>query len=145
MKTRRAEPVPPSADALLAAPDSDYMSPRQLAFFRARLLEQRREVLERERAVRARLAAREVTADPADRAAQEEERWLDLRLREREAQLLRKIDQALRRIERGDYGYCEITGEPIGIPRLLARPTATVCADIKDYNEQREARFRNTR
>jgi len=121
------------------------MSTDQLAFFRNLLLEQRGEVLQRERAARERLTHRETVSDPADRAAQEEEHWLDLRLRERESLLLRKIDLALRLIQRGDYGYCEITGEPIGIPRLLARPTATVCADIKDYNEQREARYRDAR
>src|SRR3546814_20085606 len=77
-----------------------------------------------------RLHEREVFADPADRATAEEEHWLDLRLRERESLLLKKIDEALRRIEGNEYGYCEKTGDPIGIPRLLARHTATVCVEI---------------
>ena len=82
-------------------------------------------------------------ADPADRATAEEEHWLDLRLRERESLLLRKIDEALKRIVDREYGYCEKTGDPIGIPRLLARPTATVCVDIKGQDERVEAQYRD--
>ena len=78
-----------------------------------------------------------------DRATAEEEHWLDLRLRERESLLLRKIDEALRRIAEKEFGYCEKTGDPIGIPRLLARPTATVCVDIKGQDERVEAQFRD--
>lgn len=78
-----------------AMSEDDYMNDAQLAFFRQRLLEQRAEVLEREREIRERLNHRESAADPVDRAATEEERWLDLRLRDRENKLLRKIDSAL--------------------------------------------------
>jgi DnaK suppressor protein len=115
----------------------------QLEFFRRRLLQMREEVLAREVDVKERLHQREVFADPADRASAEEEHWLDLRLRERESLLLRKIEEALRRIKDKEYGYCEVTGEPIGIPRLLARPTATVCVDVKGHNEQIESQFRD--
>jgi DnaK suppressor protein len=121
----------------------DYMNDLQLDFFRRRLVQMREEVLARELDVKERLHQREVFADPADRASAEEEHWLDLRLRERESLLLRKIDEALRRIKDKEYGYCEVTGEPIGIPRLLARPTATVCVDVKGHNEQIESQFRD--
>src|SRR3546814_2435317 len=99
----------------------------------------RGEVLQRERDVKERLHEREVFAEPADRATAEEEHWLDLRLRELESLLLKKIDEALRRIEGKEYVYCEKTGDPIGIPRLLARPTATVCVDVKGQDEQLDA------
>jgi DnaK suppressor protein len=124
-------------------PESAYMNDTQLEFFRGRLLQMRSEVVDREVDVKERLHQRESFADPADRATAEEEHWLDLRLRERESLLLRKIDDALRRIRDREYGYCEVTGEPIGIPRLLARPTATVCVDVKGQNEQIESQFRD--
>ena len=124
-------------------PESAYMNDTQLEFFRQQLLQMRSEVVEREVDVKERLHQRESFADPADRATAEEEHWLDLRLRERESLLLRKIDDALRRIRDREYGYCEVTGEAIGIPRLLARPTATVCVDVKGQNEQIESQFRD--
>jgi len=133
----------PTEDQLRAMSDDDYMNDTQLEFFRHRLLQMRAEVLEREVDVKERLHQREVFADPADRATAEEEHWLDLRLRERESLLLRKIDDALRRLENREYGYCEKTGDPIGIPRLLARPTATVCVDVKGQDERVEAQFRD--
>jgi DnaK suppressor protein len=147
------KPAHRPADALLAGAmteaqvrkmsTGDYMNDVQLEFFRRRLLQMREEVLAREVDVKERLHQREVFADPADRASAEEEHWLDLRLRERESLLLRKIEEALRRIKDKEYGYCEVTGEPIGIPRLLARPTATVCVDVKGHNEQIESQFRD--
>jgi DnaK suppressor protein len=124
-------------------PEAAYMNETQLEFFRVRLLQMRSEVVDREVDVKERLHQRESFADPADRATAEEEHWLDLRLRERESLLLRKIDEALHRIRDREYGYCEVTGEPIGIPRLLARPTATVCVDVKGQNEQIESQFRD--
>lgn len=123
--------------------DKDYMNDAQLSFFRYRLLQMRSEVLAREVDVKERLHQREVFADPADRATAEEEHWLDLRLRERESLLLRKIDDALRRIADREFGYCEKTGDAIGIPRLLARPTATVCVDVKGQDERIESQFRD--
>lgn len=133
----------PSEQQIRAMKDSDYMNDVQMEFFRHRLLQMRQEVLQRELDVKERLHEREVFADPADRATAEEEHWLDLRLRERESLLLKKIDEALRRIENKDYGYCEKTGDAIGIPRLLARPTATVCVDVKGQDERVEAQFRD--
>lgn len=130
-------------DEIRGAPDAEYMNDEQLGFFRDRLLQMRAEVLERELDVKERLHQREVFADPADRASAEEEHWLDLRLRERESLLLRKIEDALRRIRDKEYGWCEKTGEPIGIARLLARPTATVCVDVKGQNERAESQYRD--
>lgn len=124
-------------------PEGAYMNETQLEFFRVKLLQMRNEVVDREVDVKERLHQRESFADPADRATAEEEHWLDLRLRERESLLLRKIDEALHRLREREYGYCEVTGEAIGIPRLLARPTATVCVDVKGQNEQIESQFRD--
>lgn len=130
-------------DRIRRMSDKEYMNDTQLSFFRYRLLQMRNEVLARELDVKERLHQREVFADPADRATAEEEHWLDLRLRERESLLLRKIDDALRRISDREFGYCEKTGDPIGIPRLLARPTATVCVDVKGQDERIESQFRD--
>jgi len=124
-------------------PDSEYMNDAQLDFFRQRLVQMKEEVLRREVDAKERLHEREVFADPADRATAEEEHWLDLRLRERESMLLRKVDDALRRIKEKEYGYCEKTGEAIGILRLLARPTATVIVDVKGLHEKVETHFRD--
>ncbi|MGH8631105.1 MAG: RNA polymerase-binding protein DksA, partial [Burkholderiales bacterium] len=140
--------IPPPGGVISEAdvrrmPESAYMNDIQLEFFRQRLLQMRAEVVDREVDVKERLHQRESFADPADRATAEEEHWLDLRLRERESLLLRKIDDALRRLENREYGYCEKTGDPIGIPRLLARPTATVCVDVKGQDERVEAQFRD--
>lgn len=132
-----------SEEQIRNAPAGDYMNDAQLVFFRDRLLQMRAEVLARELEVKERLHQREVFADPADRASAEEEHWLDLRLRERESLLLRKIEDALRRIRDKEYGWCEKTGEPIGIARLLARPTATVCVDIKGQDERAESQYRD--
>ncbi|MFP5304827.1 MAG: RNA polymerase-binding protein DksA [Gammaproteobacteria bacterium] len=145
--TKKTRPVsfdgPLSEESIKVMSENDYMNDAQLEFFRRRLLQMRQEVLQREMDVKERLHEREVFADPADRATAEEEHWLDLRLRERESLLLRKIDDALRRIEAKEYGYCEKTGDPIGIPRLLARPTATVCVDVKGQDERVEAQYRD--
>ncbi|MEW6167528.1 MAG: RNA polymerase-binding protein DksA [Pseudomonadota bacterium] len=145
--TKKTPPVsfdgPLTEESIKVMSENDYMNDAQLEFFRRRLLQMRQEVLQREMDVKERLHEREVFADPADRATAEEEHWLDLRLRERESLLLRKIDDALRRIEAREYGYCEKTGDPIGIPRLLARPTATVCVDVKGQDERVEAQYRD--
>ena len=124
-------------------PESEYMNSDQLDFFRNRLLAMREEVLSREAAILDQLNQHERPADPADQATAEEEHALALRLRERESMLLRKIDESLLRIRNKDYGYCEKTGEPIGIPRLLARPTATVCVQVKDHDEKVELHFKS--
>ncbi len=123
---------------LLNAPEQDYMNAEQLEFFRQRLMAQREEIENDIARARNELSNGENEPDELDRASAEEERWLSLRISEREGKLLRKIDEAIQRIDDGDYGYCEDTGDPIGIPRLLARPTATLSAEAKTRREQLE-------
>lgn len=130
---------------LLRMAEKHYMNDEQLAFFRHKLLEMRTELTSRSNEVKQRLHENDAIADPNDRATAEEEHWLDLRLREREAYLIRKIDESLQAIENGDYGWCEQTGDPIGIPRLLARPTATVSIDVKNIAELNEAHYSDSR
>ncbi len=130
---------------LLAMPANDYMNPEQLAFFRQRLLDEQAQVEAHLREVREAMASHERDSDTLDQAAFEEELRLQLRQADRETRLLANIEAALRRIESGDYGYCEETGEPIGIPRLLLRPTARLCLEAKERQEQREHHYRKVR
>ena len=123
---------------LLRAPASAYMSPEQLAFFRERLISTQRELLEKANVTSEHPREHELEADPTDQATIEEEYALELRARDRERKLLKKIDEALRRIEEGSYGYCEETGEPIGIARLIARPTATLSIEAQSRREQKQ-------
>lgn len=127
---------------LRAAPEEEYMSEEQLDFFRQQLLAQRDAIEADIARARTELSAAQNEPDELDRASAEEERWLSLRISEREGKLLRKIDEALARIDDGSYGYCEDTGDPIGIPRLLARPTATLSAEAKTRREQLEKTHR---
>ncbi|MCE1185872.1 RNA polymerase-binding protein DksA [Zoogloea sp.] len=121
---------------LLAMPEDDYMNPAQLEFFRVRLSTMRDELLENAASTGANLRENELVADPADRATVEEEHALELRVRDRERKLLKKIGEALQRIDDGEYGWCEETGDPIGIGRLLARPTATLSIDAQERRER---------
>ncbi len=121
---------------ILAMPEDDYMNPAQLAFFRDRLAKMRDELLENAASTGANLRENELVADPADRATVEEEHALELRVRYRERKLIKKIEEALGRIEEGEYGWCEETGDPIGIGRLLARPTATLSIDAQERRER---------
>jgi DnaK suppressor protein len=123
---------------LMRAPASQYMSAEQLAFFRERLRETQRELLEKANLTSEHLREHELEADPTDQATIEEEYALELRARDRERKLLKKIDEALRRIDEGSYGYCEETGEPIGIARLIARPTATLSVEAQTRREQKQ-------
>jgi DnaK suppressor protein len=127
---------PMSEPEILAAPEDDYMNPAQLEFFRVRLTRMREELLENAASTGASLRENEIVADPADRATVEEEHALELRVRDRERKLLKKIDEALSRISEGEYGWCEETGDPIGIGRLLARPTATLSIDAQERRER---------
>lgn len=131
--------------ALLAQPESDYMNAAQLAFFKQRLLDEREELTSHLREVKAAIASHERDSDEADQASFEEELRLALRQADRESRLIINIDAALKRIESGEYGYCEETGEPIGIPRLLFRPTAKLCIEAKERQEQKEHHYRKAR
>jgi len=130
-------------EALLQMSDEDYMSQPQLEFFRHFLMELRQETMDSIEDAKQRLANPPESNDEADRASYEEESRMLLRIVDRERKLLPKIDAALRRIDTGDYGFCLESGEPIGLPRLLVRPTAELCAEVKMLNERRERFFRD--
>jgi len=121
---------------LLEAPEKDYMNEAQLAFFRLRLLELRAQLLNNADDTGQHLRENEVTTDPSDRATLEEEYTLELRTRDRERKLLKKIEKSIKLIDDGSYGYCEETGEPIGVARLLARPTATLSLEAQERRER---------
>ncbi len=124
-------------------PEEDYMNDEQLAFFKDLLLKLRDETLERISDARTNMSGeKEVEPDELDLAQREESNMLMLRIMSRETKLLKKIDEALERINEGSYGFCEVTGESIGVARLLARPTATLCMDEKERQEQIERNYR---
>jgi DnaK suppressor protein len=123
---------------IVAMPDSDYMNESQLEFFRARLHQMERDLLANAGETTEHLRETVIVPDPADRATIEEEHALELRTRDRERKLLKKIQQSLARIDSGEYGWCEETGDPIGVPRLLARPTATLSLEAQQRRELRQ-------
>ncbi|QFU00222.1 RNA polymerase-binding transcription factor DksA [Halomonas sp. THAF5a] len=137
----------PSAEEtrLLSMPADDYMNDEQLAFFRRRLLADKARIEEHLGDIRAAMAGHERDSDELDQAAFEEVLRLQLRQADRETRLLANIGAALRRIEAGDYGYCEESGEPIGLPRLLLRPTARLSLEAKERQEHRETHYRKNR
>ena len=126
---------------LLAMPEKDYMNDRQLEFFRNRLSAMEAELRSNAGQTTENLRETTVVPDPADRATIEEEHALELRTRDRERKLLKKVQSAIKRIDDGDYGYCEETGEPIGVARLLARPTATLCLEAQERREIKQKMF----
>jgi DnaK suppressor protein len=153
-------PVPPVIDevdgeqrfSLLSGPrnvkpyvvrkDEEYMSKEQLDHFRRILASWKRDLMQE--VDRTMLHMKDEAAnfpDPNDRATQESEFSLELRTRDRERKLIRKIDEALKRIEDGSYGYCLETGEPIGVKRLEARPVATLSVEAQERRERREKQF----
>ena len=129
---------------LLTQPADDYMNDAQQQFFRALLLSQRGELQARMAEEFATLRERETSSDPADIGSAEEQRQWQLRQLEREKKLLDKIDEALDRLARSEYGWCRETGEAIGLKRLLLRPTASLCIEAKERQEQREKHLRHT-
>ena len=126
---------------LLKMPEKDYMNAEQLAFFHHRLQVMEAELRQNADDTTEHLRETVVVPDPADRATIEEEHALELRTRDRERKLLKKVQQVLTLIEAGDYGYCEETGEPIGIPRLLARPTATLSLEAQQRRELKQKMY----
>ena len=131
----------PTEEQLLKTRDSDYMNEEQLAYFKHRLQQMEGELLQNADETTEHLRESVIVPDPADRATIEEEHALELRTRDRERKLLKKVQQALARIESGEYGYCEETGDPIGIPRLLARPTATLSLEAQQRREMKQKMF----
>ena len=121
------------------AEDEPFMNDRQLEYFRRKLIVWKQELLDQssETIEHPQDSARNVP-DLADRASEETDRALELRTRDRQRKLVAKIDAALRRIENGEYGYCEMTGEPISLKRLDARPIATMTLEAQEKHERRE-------
>jgi len=125
-------------EEILKMSDKDYMNDAQLAFFKARLQQLERDLLKNAGETTEHLRETVLVPDPADRATIEEEHALELRTRDRERKLLKKVQQAIASIDAGEYGWCEETGEPIGIPRLLARPTATLSLEAQQRRELKQ-------
>lgn len=135
--TMKAEVFLP--DDYRPAEDEPFMNERQLEYFRRKLIAWRNDLLEdsRDTIVGLQDGTRAIP-DVADRASEETDRALELRTRDRQRKLVAKIDAALRRIEEGEYGYCEVTGEPISLKRLDARPIATMSLEAQERHERRE-------
>jgi DnaK suppressor protein len=139
-KTKTAEEM--SDEELLAMPESEYMNIKQMMYFRLKLIELKKGILESAGATTEHLRDDSaVVPDPTDRATIEEEHALELRTRDRERKLLKKIEQSIGRIDAGDYGYCDETGEAIGVGRLLARPTATLSLEAQQRRELKQKMF----
>jgi DnaK suppressor protein len=127
---------------IIAMPDTEYMNDMQMAFFRLKLVQLKNEVLSNASETTEHLREDTVVVpDPADRATIEEEHALELRTRDRERKLLKKIEQSIHRIDSGDYGYCDETGEAIGVGRLLARPTASLSLEAQERREIKQRMF----
>jgi len=123
----------------LPSEDEEFMNPRQVEYFRRKLLRWRADLLREADGTLASLSEGGIAeADITDRASVETDRALELRTRDRARKLIGKIDQALSRIENGSYGYCEETGEPIGLRRLEARPIATLSIEAQERHERME-------
>ncbi|EER60063.1 transcriptional regulator, TraR/DksA family [Acidovorax delafieldii 2AN] len=139
-KTKPAEEL---TDAeVIAMPDSEYMNEKQMAFFRLKLVQLKQDIHNSAGETTEHLREDTVVVpDPADRATIEEEHALELRTRDRERKLLKKIEQSIARIDSGDYGYCDETGEPIGVGRLIARPTATLSLEAQQRRELKQKMF----
>jgi DnaK suppressor protein len=127
---------------LQAMPEAEYMNDKQIDFFRARLQQQKDDLLSNAGETTEHLREdTSIVPDPADRATIEEEHALELRTRDRERKLLKKIAQSLGRLDTGEYGFCDETGEPIGLARLLARPTATLSLEAQQRRELKQKMF----
>ncbi|MFT4243609.1 MAG: RNA polymerase-binding protein DksA [Acidovorax sp.] len=139
-KTKSADEL---TDAeVIAMPDSEYMNDKQMAFFRRKLVQLKQDIHNSAGETTEHLREDTVVVpDPADRATIEEEHALELRTRDRERKLLKKIEQSIARIDAGDYGYCDETGEPIGVGRLIARPTATLSLEAQQRRELKQKMF----
>lgn len=139
----KTKPVEELTDAdVLSMPDSEYMNDTQLAFFRRKLVQLKQDMHNNAGETTEHLREETVVVpDPADRATIEEEHALELRTRDRERKLLKKIEQSIARIDSGDYGYCDETGEAIGVGRLLARPTANLSLEAQQRRELKQKMF----
>ena len=128
---------------ILQMPEKDYMNSLQLEYFKKLLLANEKEILDNAKKTTQAFQEQETNyiADPSDRATIEEEYALELRTRDRERKLLQKVRKALNLIENGDYGFCEDTGEPIGLKRLIARPTASLTIEAQERREKMQKHY----
>jgi len=131
----------PTESELLRMPAKDYMNEAQLAFFKERLTQIKTELMNNAGETSEHLRETPSVPDPADRATIEEEHALELRTRDRERKLMKKIEQSLMRIESGEYGYCDETGDAIGLKRLLARPTANLSIEAQQRRELKQKMY----
>jgi len=139
-KSKTAETI--TETEVMAMSDDDYMNAFQMAYFRHKLVQLKTDILINAGETTEHLREDTVIVpDPADRATIEEEHALELRTRDRERKLLKKIEQSIGRIDSGDYGYCDETGEPIGVGRLIARPTATLSLEAQQRRELKQKMF----
>ena len=131
-----------SDEEVIAMSDDLYMNDVQLAFFRLKLLSLKSDILNNaDKTTETLRSDTVIVPDPADRATIEEEHALELRTRDRERKLLKKIEQSIAMIDAGEYGYCDETGEPIGVGRLMARPTATLSLEAQQRRELKQKMF----
>ena len=129
----------PMDQAYRPAEDEPFMNGRQFDYFRNKLLAWKNQILEQNKGtIEGMQSDARSIPDVADRASEETDRALELRTRDRQRKLVSKIDSALRRIDEGSYGYCEVTGEPISLKRLDARPIATLSLEAQEMHERRE-------
>jgi len=139
-KTKKVDEL--SDAEILAMSDDEYMNDKQMAYFRLKLTHLKQDILASAGQTTEHLREDTVVVpDPADRATIEEEHALELRTRDRERKLLKKIEQSIQRIDAGDYGFCDETGEAIGVGRLLARPTATLSLEAQQRRELKQKMF----
>ena len=130
-----------TAEEILKMPEDDYMNAQELEFLRRRLTDLEKELRANADQTTVNLRETTVVPDSADRATIEEEHALELRTRDRERKLLKKVQAAIKRIDDGDYGYCEETGDPIGVARLMARPTATLSLEAQQRRELKQKMY----
>lgn len=133
--------APLTEEEILKIGDVDYMNSKQLAFFKERLLQMEEELIRNAGETTEHLRETTLVPDPADRATIEEEHALELRTRDRERKLLKKVKQSIASIDSGDYGWCVESGEPIGIARLIARPTATLSLEAQQRRELKQKMY----
>ena len=139
-KTKKPTPTTPllTEEEVLKMSEDDYMNPAQLAFFKDRLQKLEQDLIKNAGQTTENLRETTLGPDPADRATIEEEHALELRTRDRERKLLKKVQQSIASIDTGDYGWCVETGEPIGVARLMARPTATLSLEAQQRRELKQ-------
>ncbi len=143
MTTKKSKPKKLTEKQISSAPESDYMNADQLEFFRRRLVELHDSTRARIQEAKNQMSNPIAESDINDRASTEEQSMLALRIVDREQKLLPKIQQSLERIRLGTYGYCLESDEPIGIARLLARPTAEYCTEVKAMKEKQENHYKD--